>query len=1000
MLILKRKKEGKWESMKKILALILSVCMIFTCLASAITVSAVETEVTQQTEQKTTGDTEKISAENSYFYYLQSHDKAELIKDTTVEFDLSKAKLTDAKYEEYEGEKAVVIDQLGKMTLTFNVAKEGYYMINSRYAAVPGKPINMELCVYIDGKIPYTEATTVTVPRTWEDVVETDKNGNFPKEDDNSNQLTPDSREVIAYSDYILHDNDYLTDEDLLFYFEKGKHTLTLEATRESIAISKLWLGSAEELPDYETYISQYDDAQVYSGEVLQFAAEISKARSEQSLTMFNDASNASTTPADPSQVRLNTIGGESWKNPGQWISWEVTVPESAKYVLSFKYRQDYVSGFKVYREIWVDGKAPCEELNCISFDPNTSWDNNTVADDEGHPYYIYLEEGTHTITLNVTLGPVAESLQILTNTVNDLNSIYRDIIAVTGTSPDSNRDYDIDRVIPDLMDNFEAVYENLIEVGGQIEKYNGVKGGLSSFIDVMTRQLELFIKDPLEIISGLSGFKTNIASLADMMSEMKSQALLLDEIYLSGDAADVPKAKVGFLKTAEFTIKGFFLSFVADYNAIGVDYENSDLVFDIDEPVEVWMISGRDQMNVLKTIIDDDFVANYNIPVNLSLVENADTLTKAILAGNGPDCALWLLDTVPISYSMRGALENLEQFDAEHQYDEQGNKKYTYTFDEVYEWFYPSSFISLRYLDGNIYGLPESQLFKMMFVRDDIMQEYGLDVPESWDDVYDIVTILQRNNMLIGIPSQDWSMFATLLLQNGNELYVDDYSAVDLSTVDAIDAFTQWTEFNTKYSIPLTFDALNRFRSGEMPIVLQDYTFYNNLEVGAPEIKGLWSMHPIPGTVQEDGTINSSQNTSGNACVMVGGCDKKEATWEFLSWWVSAKTQATFGQKIEARLGAGGRYGTANKEAFEQIPWSIGEQEMIKDSWEQVQNIAKVPGDYYVTRMVNNAFRAVVYNGTNPRESLIKYSTQMNNELKRKREEYNIDRYFTDENE
>lgn len=983
--------------MKKTLSIILSICVIIGCFVSAFTVSAVEAKTTMQ--ENAQDGLEKVSARNSYYYYLLDYADAQLVEDTTIELDLSKAKLEGAKLEKYNGEQAVVIDQLGVVSITFNVEKPGFYMLNSRYAAVQGKPINMELCVYIDGKIPYTEATAVSIPRIWEDEIETDKNGNFPKVDDNGNQLIPNAKQVIEYRDYIFHDNGYMTDADMLFYFDKGKHTLTLESTREAIAFSKLWFGCTGQVGDYNQYLEKHAQAKVYDGEVLQFAAEKSTQRSEQALTMYADLSNASTTPADPSQVRLNSIGGESWKNPGQWVSWEVDVPESANYVLTFKYRQDYVNGFKVYREILIDGEVPYQELNCVAFDPNTSWDNMTVSDSEGKPYYIYLEKGKHTITLNATLGPVADSLQVLTNAVSDLNQIYRDIISITGVTPDPNRDYDIDRVIPDLMDNFQSVYDRLIEVGKEIQQYNGVKGGLSSFIDVSTAQIEKFLKDPLKIVDGLTNFKTNIASLADMMSQMKSQALLLDEFYLSGESEDVPKAKVGFFDSAWFTIKGFFLSFVADYNALGVDYNNTDLVFDIDKPVEVWMVSGRDQMNVLKTIIDDDFVSNHNIPVNLSLIDAATALTKAILAGTGPDCAIWLGDGEPVSYSMRGALENLDQFDAEHQYDEKGNKRYTYTFDEVYDWFYPSSFVSLRYLDGKTYGLPESQKFKMMFIREDIMQELGLDVPKTWDEVYQIVTIIQRNNMMIGIPSQDMNMFTTLLLQNGCDLYVDDYSAVDLNTPEAINAFTQWTEFNTKYSLPLSYDPLNRFRSGEMPILLNDYVFYNNLEIGAPEIKGLWSMYPIPGTVQKDGSINTAQMTYGNTCIMVEGCDNKEAVWEFMSWWVSGDVQGEFGQKIEARLGAGGRYDTANKEAFEQIPWSVKEQSMIKEAWAQVENIAKVPGNYYVNRMVNNAFRSVVYDGTNTREALIKYSKEMNKEIQRKREEYKIDRFFDNKN-
>jgi outer membrane protein OmpA-like peptidoglycan-associated protein len=50
------------------------------------------------------------------------------------------------------------------------------------------------------------------------------------------------------------------------------------------------------------------------------------------------------------------------------------------------------------------------------------------------------------------------------------------------------------------------------------------------------------------------------------------------------------------------------------------------------------------------------------------------------------------------------------------------------------------------------------------------------------------------------------------------------------------------------------------------MPVVIQNYTFYNQLSVAAPEIKGCWGFQPVPGTVQEDG----------GRFLLVGQTDKK----------------------------------------------------------------------------------------------------------------------------
>ena len=41
------------------------------------------------------------------------------------------------------------------------------------------------------------------------------------------------------------------------------------------------------------------------------------------------------------------------------------------------------------------------------------------------------------------------------------------------------------------------------------------------------------------------------------------------------------------------------------------------------------------------------------------------------------------------------------------------------------------------------------------MFYRTDIFEELGIEPPETWEDLYRIIPVLQRNNMEIGLPYQ-----------------------------------------------------------------------------------------------------------------------------------------------------------------------------------------------------------------------------------------------------
>ena len=117
-----------------------------------------------------------------------------------------------------------------------------------------------------------------------------------------------------------------------------------------------------------------------------------------------------------------------------------------------------------------------------------------------------------------------------------------------------------------------------------------------------------------------------------------------------------------------------------------------------------------------------------------------------------------------------------------------------------------------------------------------------------------------------------------------------------------------------------------------------------------------------------------------------------EEAASVFLSWWVSAETQAEYARELEATLGVAARYHPANKIAFESLGWNTTEAEILKSQWSKVTVMNEIPGNYALKRDLTSAFRAVMSGKNTARRSLTIYNKTINDEIARKRREFGLE--------
>ena len=939
-----------------------------------------------------TADVEGMERTGTYTGYLNDHAGA-VRSAQSVEVDLFNysAEGDTEKYSDYEGVgESLYTDTGSVVTWKVNVPETGFYNLYMEYLIPESRGVAAERAVYINGEIPFEDARNISFSRIWTD-------GGEVRVDNQGNEIRPTQVEVYDWQTaWFRDDMGYIT-EPYMFYLEKGENEISLGAENEPLVLKRLVVSAVRELDTYEEYLAKQPQANVSEAtlnymQVVQ--GEDSTFRSESSLYAKYDRSSPITQPNSVTTTVLNYVGGEAWRSSGQWIEWDFEVPEDGYYNIMIKGRQNYSRGSVSNRSVYIDGEVPFSEMMEISFDYNNDWNCMTLSDEEGTPYNFYLTAGKHSIRLEATLGGLGAILEELEDSTFRLNQIYRKILVYTGATPDQYRDYKIENNYPEVMEAMDLESKRLFRIVDEMVAYSGQKADQIATAQTVAQQLERFCKKPNKITLEFTTFKDNITALGTASLNMSETKLDVDYLVISGTGASPKIEKASVFQKLWHEVKSFVASFTVDYNAVGDVYDEKDS----GGVVKVWVLTGRDQGTILKSMVDDTFTPNTGVKVNVEIVDGG-ALLNAVLAGRGPNVVLSVGADQPVNYALRNAAEDITQFP---------------DYKEVLSRYTPSSYEQYS-LDGHIYAVPETQTFNVMFYRTDVLEELGLEVPNTWQELIELLPTIQGNNLSVGIPTAtgssgaatastavasnapDLSLYFTLLFQYGGDIYNAAGSKTTVDSEAGVRAIDEYTRYFNDYGLPTVYDFVSRFRSGEMPIGISAYSTYNTLMVSAPEIRGLWDFSLIPGTEKTDENgntyIDRSDFITGSATMMISTDDEqlKQNSWEFMKWWADSDTQVRFGREIEALLGSSARYATANKEAFSQLAWSYDDIQVLNEQWDQTVGIREVPGGYYTGRHIANAVRKVINDKDDARETIIDYSIKIDEELTKKRKEFGL---------
>jgi ABC-type glycerol-3-phosphate transport system substrate-binding protein len=858
------------------------------------------------------------------------------------------------------------LDTLEWVQWTFQVPENGFYNIEIDYLALDGTVDSPRRSIEIDGgEINFKELSNVVFPRYWFD-------DGKPWTNVLGDQIRPKQSEKSIRQVIKVEDALGRYDEPLKFYFEAGSHTLKFNYIQEPLELYRISMTPVEQVQSYKEVLTKWKSKgyKEATGQI-KINGENPVQKTDSSLGLQYSSDPLADPPTTGSYI-LNAIGGNYWNKGGQGITWNFDVLQSGLYKIDMRAYQKYNDGLSSYRQIQIDGKVPYKEFLSYEF-PYSGWSTNSVKAKNGDPYLVYLEKGTHTLGMFVKTSHYMDVLFHLEQTLGTLSKVIQNTIMVTGITPDTNFDYQLQKKIPWIMNALKDISTGL---GKQVESLDKdtskTPGPVNSLLAIKYR-VDKMIKDPFVIASNLTYMIDDQTTLSSWIKEFNNSPLMLDYILISSPNLTVQNKTANVFQYTWFALRNFIQSFYRDYDTVASIVKGKANV----KTIKVWVSRGKEWGEILKQISDEDFTKKTNINVDMNILPSGQLGTSgvmllAVASGTAPDFVIGSDSTVPVEYGMRDVVADLSKLDG---------------YADISKRFLDGVMIPYQF-KGNVFALPETMDFSVLYYRKDIMSSLNLTRPNTWDDIYTkILPVLKRNGMDFWYEGG----LNTFLFQNNASFYSQDGLRSGLDTNEANNAFKQFCDLYKIYDVPVAANFYTRFRAGQIPIGISSFNTYLLLTSAAPELLGKWSVSIIPGTMGKDGVINRGNSVNSTSIMIFKSSKKIQESWEFLKWYTSKDVQVRYADDLVAYIGPEAKWCSANVEAFDSLSWDNNLKKVIVEQRNWCKGVPNVVGGYITARQVENARVRSVIEGQNYRESLEKTAKDINRELELKNAEFKL---------
>jgi len=841
--------------------------------------------------------------------------------------------------------------------------EDAVYCISFDYLNDSDSILPVQMTLSVNGEVPFYEASRLVFENTWVDKGEISY-------DRYGNELVSVPDKLVRWENKYIMDASYRYSTPLTVELKKGENQLDLTVSEGSILLGNIYLEAEPQV------LEEVQREPAEGNNLIIVEAEAAAYRNDSSIRPSSEFDTA-LTPYKTSNKVLNILDGASFKEAGQSVTYEFNTEQAGWYNIGFAYKQSDKADFPVFADILIDGKLPETLFKAYPFAYTRSYKNMTVKDENKDNASVYLEAGTHTLTLTINGDNTRNVLETVDRIMSEINDLALEITKVAGKNKDKYRDLNLVKYIPDVQERLINWAEQLEALQEGVKIYNPKVKKIAAFspLSVASSRLRSLAKEPNNIpyrINELAQSTNSVTQyLANLIDTVNRNALSLDKIYIYQEDAKLPKG-AGFFKSIYLNVSRFFSSFTNQaYSSASVDKEH----------LQVWVNRSRQHVEILQKMIDEEFTPTTGIKVDVSIMPDQNKLVLANASGEAPDVAASINYSIPFELGIRGAIKDLTDFE-----------DYREVLSRSTEGLLIPSVIG----DG-IYAVPETINFWVLYYRTDILNKLGLEVPNTIQEVKEMLPELQMRGLNFYYPTAGMSSLKTfhgttpLLFQYGASLYGKTAGDTTVNSDKAMKGLTELTELFTIYNLPADVPSFyQHFRNGDMPIGIAEYNMYNLLTNAAPEIANSWDIALVPGVEDESGEVKRYASGGAESCVIFNSTkEREEMAWEYLKWWTDKETQVEFGQTLQVTYGDEYIWNTANTEAFNELPWKSEDKKVILEQTEWMLEAPRILGTYMVERELSNSYNKVVIDGKDLRTTIDSSVKRIDRETERKLMEF-----------